>query len=74
MTFVNQYELRCFRLCQPAADSLHHANSTEIKVNATGRKGIGDLLAKLLAMHNEQYTVAAGRGAGGDVALDNGLA
>ena len=71
---VDQDQLRFRRFSQPAADRLHHAYGTEREVYATRRKSIGNLLAQLFAMNHKQHSVAACRGAGGDVALNNGLA
>ena len=70
---VDQNQLRLRSLCQPAADRLHHAYGTEREVYAARREGIGNLLAQFLAVYHKQHPVTAGCGAGGDVALDNGL-
>lgn len=71
---VNQDQLRLWRFGQPAADRLHHAYGTKREVYAACSKSIGNLLAQLFAVNNKQHPVAACRGAGGNVALNNGLA
>ena len=71
---VDQDQLRFRRFGQPAADRLHHTYGTEREIYAACSKSIGNLLAQLLAVNNKQYPVTACCGAGGDVALYNGLA